>query len=116
MPLQVIVATEDSEVPRLQALYDRGRQNNVKGLRLLDLKGLKEIEPHCQVGTGLAEEREHTQTYIVSKEPIFLLCSPIRVRQLSTHPTLASWTTLQCPDRMPPISNRWAGRFIQISM
>lgn len=45
---KVIVATEDSEVPRLQALYDRGKQNNVKGLRLLDLKGLKEIEPHCQ--------------------------------------------------------------------
>ena len=61
LSLQVIVATADSEVPRLQALYDRGRQNNVKGLRLLDLKGLKEIEPYCQVQDG----RVGAQTYAI---------------------------------------------------
>ena len=47
---KLIVAVEDSEVPRLQALYDRGKENGVKDLRLLTGKSLREIEPHCKVG------------------------------------------------------------------
>ena len=43
---------EDKEIPQLQKLYERGIQNGVKGLTMVDKKGIKEIEPHCQVQVG----------------------------------------------------------------
>ena len=46
---QLIVAVENEEVPRLQLLYERGRENGVADLRLLDSQQLREIEPHCRV-------------------------------------------------------------------
>ena len=47
--MQLIVAVENEEVPRLQSLYDRGRENGVADLRLLDSRQLRDIEPHCTV-------------------------------------------------------------------
>ena len=47
--VQLIVAVENEEVPRLQSLYDRGRENGVADLRLLDSTQLRDIEPHCRV-------------------------------------------------------------------
>jgi L-2-hydroxyglutarate oxidase len=44
---KVVVATREDEVPRLHALYDRGRQNGLRGLRLLKPEELREIEPHA---------------------------------------------------------------------
>jgi len=44
---KLVVATEADEVPRLQALFERGRQNGLEGLRLLGPEGLREIEPHA---------------------------------------------------------------------
>src|ERR1700687_4154655 len=44
---KVVVATAEEEVPRLHALYDRGRQNGLCGLRLLKPEELHEIEPHA---------------------------------------------------------------------
>src|SRR5512144_3211275 len=41
---KLVVATDQTEVPRLQALYERGTQNGLQGLRLLGPEGLKEIE------------------------------------------------------------------------
>lgn len=43
---KVIVAADESELPALERLYERGTQNGVPGLRLLDGAELKEIEPH----------------------------------------------------------------------
>lgn len=45
---KLIVATQRSEVSRLLELYDRGLQNGVKDIQLLDGKEFKEIEPHCK--------------------------------------------------------------------
>ncbi len=43
---KVVVATNKSELGRLRDLFDRGRENGLEGLQMLDQKQLKEIEPH----------------------------------------------------------------------
>ncbi|HLI29399.1 MAG TPA: L-2-hydroxyglutarate oxidase [Chloroflexota bacterium] len=44
---KVIVATDEAELPRLQALYERGQANGVEGLELIGPERLRELEPHC---------------------------------------------------------------------
>jgi 2-hydroxyglutarate dehydrogenase len=44
---KVIVATEASELPRLQELERRGRQNGLADLRQLDAGEIRELEPHA---------------------------------------------------------------------
>ena len=44
---KVVVATAEEELPRLQALFARGQQNGLQGLRLLGPEELHEIEPHA---------------------------------------------------------------------
>ena len=44
---KVVVAVDDSEVPRLRELESRGRANGLQGLRWLDRDGLRAIEPHA---------------------------------------------------------------------
>jgi len=48
---KVIVAVTPDEMAGLDALEARGRQNGVPGLRRLDRRGLREIEPHAE-GVG----------------------------------------------------------------
>jgi 2-hydroxyglutarate dehydrogenase len=48
---KLIVATGPQELGRLDELERRGQANGVPGLRRVDAKGLREIEPHC---TGIA--------------------------------------------------------------
>jgi len=43
---KLVVAINDSELPRLEALHDRGRQNGLQGLKLLKPEEMREIEPH----------------------------------------------------------------------
>jgi (S)-2-hydroxyglutarate dehydrogenase len=45
---KVIVARNEAEVPRLDELERRGRENGVPGLRRLDAAELRELEPHCR--------------------------------------------------------------------
>ena len=47
---KVIVATNESEIPGLKVLHERGQANGLAGLRLLQPEQLREIEPHS---TGL---------------------------------------------------------------
>ncbi|XP_054683765.1 L-2-hydroxyglutarate dehydrogenase, mitochondrial isoform X1 [Grus americana] len=46
---KLIVAVEQDEIPRLKALYERGLQNNVRGLRLIGAKEIQAKEPFCRV-------------------------------------------------------------------
>ncbi len=48
---KVVVAIRDSELPLLDELERRGRENGLAGLRRLDQSGLAEVEPHA---VGLA--------------------------------------------------------------
>jgi (S)-2-hydroxyglutarate dehydrogenase len=43
---KLVVATEESEVPRLRALEERGRANGLEGLCWLEPGQMREIEPH----------------------------------------------------------------------
>jgi len=51
---KLVVATNEEELPRLQDLLERGRQNGLEGLELLGPEQMKEIEPHV---AGLAAIR-----------------------------------------------------------
>ena len=44
---KVIVATHEEELPRLEALFERGQQNGVPGLELIGPERLREIEPNA---------------------------------------------------------------------
>ena len=46
---QIIVAVDESEVPRLKDLYERGIKNGVRDITLIDREKMKEIEPNCEV-------------------------------------------------------------------
>jgi L-2-hydroxyglutarate oxidase len=50
---KVIVATDEAELPRLQALHERGTANGVPGLKLLGPEEVREHEPHVRALRGL---------------------------------------------------------------
>jgi (S)-2-hydroxyglutarate dehydrogenase len=54
---KVILATTDDELPRLQALYDRGTANGVQGLEMIGPERLHEIEPHARAVRALHSPR-----------------------------------------------------------
>lgn len=67
---KLIVATEDAEIPRLMDLLERGRQNGVEHLEVLDAAQIKEREPHCRgvraifsPVTGIVDYRVVAQRY-----------------------------------------------------
>jgi (S)-2-hydroxyglutarate dehydrogenase len=43
---KVIVATDKDELPRLEALYQRGLENRVPGLKMVEAEELRDLEPH----------------------------------------------------------------------
>lgn len=45
---KLVVAVDNSEIPRLEEIERRARENGVPGLVRLDEMGLREIEPHCE--------------------------------------------------------------------
>lgn len=45
---KVIVATNEEELPRLEKIYQRGLQNGIEGIELIDEKRLHSIEPYVQ--------------------------------------------------------------------
>jgi L-2-hydroxyglutarate oxidase len=50
---KLIVATDPSELGRLEELERRGRANGVPGLRRVDAAGIEELEPHARGIAGL---------------------------------------------------------------
>ena len=67
---KVIVATDESELGRLDNLYDRGVANGVQGLEMIGPERLREIEPHAagiralwSPATGIADYPKVAQTY-----------------------------------------------------
>ena len=67
---KVIVATNESELGRLDNLHERGVANGVEGLEIIGPERLREIEPHAAgikalwaPGTGIADYPKVAQTY-----------------------------------------------------
>ena len=50
---KVVVATDKEELSRLRDLFDRGRENGLDGLQMLNQAELKEIEPHLNGIQGI---------------------------------------------------------------
>lgn len=81
---KVIVATEESELPRLDELLRRGTANNVPGLRMIDADELREVEPHVRgirallsPNTGIVDYGQVAKAYA---EDILELGGEIRTR------------------------------------
>nr|DBA14509.1 TPA: hypothetical protein GDO54_005464 [Pyxicephalus adspersus] len=67
---KLIVAVQHQEIPRLQALYERGLQNNVPGLQIINAKQIWGKEPNCRgvkaldsPRTGIVDYRQVCQAY-----------------------------------------------------
>lgn len=45
---KVIVATDESELPALQRIYERGIANEIEGISIIGPDEIKEIEPNCE--------------------------------------------------------------------
>jgi L-2-hydroxyglutarate oxidase len=50
---KVVVATSEKEIPQLEALYNRGLQNGLRGIKRLDAQGIRSHEPHVRGVGGL---------------------------------------------------------------
>jgi L-2-hydroxyglutarate oxidase LhgO len=50
---KLIVATDDSELPRLEALYERGSANGIRGVEMIEPERVREIEPHAKAVRAL---------------------------------------------------------------
>ena len=60
---KLVVAVEESELGRLRHLYERGRQNGLRGLRMLDPGEMREIEPHAAGVAALQVPQEGIVDY-----------------------------------------------------
>lgn len=45
---KIVIAVEEKEIPILESIYERGIQNGLTGLKWLDNKEIKSIEPYCE--------------------------------------------------------------------
>ncbi len=70
---KVIVATSEKEIPYMRNLYERGLQNGLSGLKILNADEVKEIEPHveCKAAikvpqTGIIDYTEVCNKYLES--------------------------------------------------
>ena len=69
---KVVVAADESEMPRLEKIYDIGMQNEIEGFEKISVEQLAEIEPHCKgVGalwvpkvTGIIDFRAATEKMV----------------------------------------------------
>lgn len=50
---KIIVATNEDELNQLNILYERGKLNNLEGIKLLEKEELKEFEPHVKGVKGI---------------------------------------------------------------
>jgi len=50
---KIIVATSQEEIAELEQLYQQGKQNGVKGLKLLSRREVKKLEPNVNAISGL---------------------------------------------------------------
>ncbi len=67
---KLVVAVTDDEIPGLKKLYERGKKNNLKDLKWLEGKEIKEYEPHVNgiaalhvPETGIVNYKDVTDKY-----------------------------------------------------
>lgn len=50
---KIIIAGDEKQIPTLEGIYKRGIENGLKGIRMIDAREAKEIEPHCHAVKGI---------------------------------------------------------------
>ena len=60
---KLVVAATEAEVPRLRNLHERGTQNGLEGMRLLNREQMLEVEPHVGGLAGLHVPQEGIVDY-----------------------------------------------------
>lgn len=67
---KLIVATKDTDLEKIDNLYERGTENNVEGLKVVSKDEMKEIEPHVRAikalhapKTGIVDYVKVTEVY-----------------------------------------------------
>lgn len=91
---KVIVALDESELPRLDDLLKRGNSNGVKGLEMIGPERLKELEPYAagikaiySPNTGIVDYVKVTQAYAAEiREKGGEIVTNCEVKTLSTRP------------------------------
>ena len=94
---KLVVAADESELPRLHALHERGRQNGLQGLRLLEPAQMREIEPHVGGVAALHVPQEGIVDYpgvcaVLSKQIVAQgSCVVTGAKVTALRPTAAGW-------------------------
>jgi (S)-2-hydroxyglutarate dehydrogenase len=94
---KLVVAADDSELPRLQALHERGRQNGLQGLKLLKPEEMREIEPHVGGVAALRVPQEGIVDYssvcaaLLKKIQAQGSCVVTRAKVTRLRPTASGW-------------------------
>jgi L-2-hydroxyglutarate oxidase LhgO len=65
---KVVVATKEEEVPRLNALFERGKANGLEGLQFLGPEQIHELEPHAAGLAGLHVPQEGIVDFIAAAD------------------------------------------------
>ena len=60
---KVVISTESNERERLESLFNRGKQNNLKGLKMLSSKEVNKIEPYVNAKAGILVPEESIVSY-----------------------------------------------------
>lgn len=50
---KIIIAGDDEQIPTLEGIYKRGIENELQGIRMIDAREAKEIEPWCNAVQGI---------------------------------------------------------------
>ena len=60
---KLVVAVDDAELPRLETMLERGRQNGLQGIRRLTPEEVSEIEPHVRCVAAIQVPEEGIVSY-----------------------------------------------------
>ena len=68
---KVIVATDETEIPAMMTLYERGNENGLEGLKILSETELKELEPYVTGVKGIFVPQTGIIDYKVVSKKIY---------------------------------------------
>ena len=94
---KLVVAVNESESPRLRALHERGQQNDLQGLTLLQPEQMREIEPHVGGVAALHVPQEGIVDYSGVCEALAKKLSAqgarviLRAKATAFHSTATGW-------------------------
>ena len=88
---KVVIATQESELPELEKLYNRGIENGLEGLKMLNSEEIREYEPHVNGLKGFHVPQTGIVNYeVVAKKMAKVFESEGGIVELNTKVTCVS--------------------------